>query len=118
MTYQNPYAEFGNGGQAKARAEERLAIGMSITKLKLAQAAGPESRETTEAIFFLHQLWTYLIEALADTDNGLDPALRANLISVGLWLLRESEGLRTGLNTNFSGLIEVSETLHDAFGGE
>ena len=39
--------------------------------------------------------------------------LRANLISIGLWLLRETEDIRQGRTNNFEGLIEVSQIIRD-----
>ena len=39
--------------------------------------------------------------------------LRANLISIGLWLLREAEEVRQGRSDNFEGLIEVSQIIRD-----
>jgi flagellar biosynthesis activator protein FlaF len=39
--------------------------------------------------------------------------LRANLISIGLWLLREAEEVRQGRSDNVEGLIEVSQIIRD-----
>ena len=45
--------------------------------------------------------------------NALPKELRANLISIGLWLLREAEDVRQGRSDNFDGLIEVSQIIRD-----
>ena len=44
---------------------------------------------------------------------ALPKELRANLISIGLWLLRETEDVRQGRTDNFEGLIEVSQIIRD-----
>ena len=50
---------------------------------------------------------------LRSEDNELPHELRANLISIGLWLLREAEEVRQGRSDNFEGLIEVSQIIRD-----
>ena len=50
---------------------------------------------------------------LGSADNELPKELRANLISIGLWLLREAEEVRQGRSDNFEGLIEVSQIIRD-----
>ena len=69
--------------------------------------------EAIEAIHFLNRVWSSLIEDLGSPENALPGELRANLISIGLWLLREAEDLRQGRSDNFDGLIEVSQIIRD-----
>jgi flagellar protein FlaF len=53
------------------------------------------------------------MEDLGSSENELPVELRANLISIGLWLLREGEAVRQGQSQNFEGLIEVSQIIRD-----
>ena len=69
--------------------------------------------EAIEAIHFMNRVWTSFIEDLGSSDNALPKELRANLISIGLWLLREAEEVRQGRSNNFEGLIEVSQIIRD-----
>ena len=55
----------------------------------------------------------WYVEDLGSSDNVLPKELRANLISIGLWLLREAEDIRQGRTNNFEGLIEVSQIIRD-----
>ena len=71
------------------------------------------SREAIEAILFVRRLWGYLIEDLARPDNDLPQKLRADLISIGLWIMREAEQIRLETSSNFKGLIEVSTAIRD-----
>ena len=61
----------------------------------------------------MNRVWTSFIQDLGSTDNELPKELRANLISIGLWLLREAEAVRQGESENFDGLIEVSQIIRD-----
>lgn len=109
--YRFSYAEVLEETPQTSRERELAAIEHSIELLKAAQENGNTSRESIEAIYFLRRLWAYLIEDLAKPENDLPKTLRADLISVGLWIMRESEEVRIGASSNFKGLIEVSQLI-------
>lgn len=111
--YQFSYADIQTDSVADARDRERQLLTRSIELLGLAQEKGPDSREAVEAISFMNRVWTSLIEDLGSAENALPKELRANLISIGLWLLREAEDVRQGRSDNFEGLIEVSQIIRD-----
>ena len=111
--YQFPYAEVLDETPKSAREREREAIGRSIELLQAAEQAGVQSRETAEALHFVRRLWSLLIEDLAKPENDLPQQLRADLISVGLWIMREAEQIRLEKSSNFKGVIEVSTTIRD-----
>jgi flagellar protein FlaF len=111
--YQFSYAEVLDETPQGARERERQAIDRSIELLCAAEAAGVGSRAAIDAILFVRRLWSYLIEDLARPDNDLPPKLRADLISIGLWVTREAEQIRLEASSNFKGLIEVSTAIRD-----
>jgi flagellar biosynthesis activator protein FlaF len=94
-----------------ARERERIVLEHSIELLQAAQEKGISSRESVEAIYFIRRLWAFLIEDLAKVGNDLPNALRADLISVGLWIMNEAEKVRLGVSSNFKGLIDVSRMV-------
>lgn len=109
--YQFPYAEILEETPEACRGRERRAIERSIELLQAAQKSGARSREAAEALSFLRRLWSILIEDLGKPENDLPQALRADLISIGLWILREAEQIRLEKSENFAGLIDVSRTI-------
>jgi len=111
--YQFSYSEVQTDSVADAKDRERQLLTRSIDLLTAARDAGPQSREAIEAILFMNRVWTSLIEDLGHADNALPKELRANLISIGLWLLREGEEVRQGRSENFDGLIEISQIIRD-----
>jgi flagellar biosynthesis activator protein FlaF len=111
--YQFPYAEVLDDTPQSARQRERQAIERSIELLQTADAAGAQSREAVEALLFVRKLWGVLIEDLATAENDLPQKLRADLISIGLWIIREAEQIRLEKSSNFKGIIEVSVTIRD-----
>jgi flagellar biosynthesis activator protein FlaF len=111
--YQFSYADVQEDGVAEAREREREAINHSISLLKAAMANGIESREAVEAVYFVSRLWVRFVEDLASPDNQLEKELRANLISIGIWVIKESERIRQRESDNFQGIIDISMIIRD-----
>lgn len=111
--YQFSYNEVQTDSLADARDRERQVLSRSIDLLTAARDKGASSREAVEAIHFMIRVWTVFIEDLGNPDNEFPEELRANLISIGLWLMREGEEIRQGRSQNFDGLIEVSQIIRD-----
>jgi flagellar protein FlaF len=111
--YQFSYADIQTDSVADAKDRERQLLSRSIDLLTSAHDKGTASLEAVEAIHFLNRVWTSFIEDLGSAENELPVELRANLISIGLWLLREAEEVRQGRSENFEGLIEVSQIIRD-----
>jgi len=111
--YQFSYTEIQTDSVADAKERERQLLTRSIDLLASARHKGYASHEAIEAIHFLNRVWTSFIEDLGSSENELPVELRANLISIGLWLLREGEEVRQGRSDNFEGLIEISQIIRD-----
>jgi flagellar protein FlaF len=109
--YQFSYAEIVEDTFADTRAREREAVEQAVALLRKAQDAGAASRATVEALHFVRQLWAILIEDLASAENDLPQKLRADLISIGLWVMREAEAIRLGQTDDFAAIIEVNQTI-------
>ncbi|MBX3579370.1 MAG: flagellar biosynthesis regulator FlaF [Rhizobiaceae bacterium] len=111
--YQFSYADIQTDAVADAKDREKQILSRSIEMLLKAREKGTDSLDAVNALHFLSRVWTIFVEDLGSADNALPQELRANLISIGLWLLREAEEIRQGRSNNFEGLIEVSQIIHD-----
>lgn len=111
--YKFYYGEVLDEAPKQARDNERGALERSIELLTIADQKGPRSIEAVEALHFVRRLWGIFIEDLARADNGLPQKLRADLVSVGLWVMREAEEIRQGRSKDFKGLIDVSRTISE-----
>jgi flagellar protein FlaF len=109
--YKFSYEEMLNESGSRQRENERLAIEQSITLLQSAERAGPQSREAVEAIIFLNRLWSFFLEDLSKSENGLPDDVRAKLISIGIWMLKEAQAISNGKSRNFAALIDVSNVI-------
>jgi flagellar protein FlaF len=111
--YQFSYAEVLDDDPKDARSHERRALEQAVDMLNAAQAKGSKSREAVEAVFFVRRLWTIFLEDLANNGNDLPEALRAQLISIGLWITRELEAIRLGKSDNFAGIAQICAIIRD-----
>jgi flagellar biosynthesis activator protein FlaF len=111
--YRRFYSEVMEDAPGLARANERAVILHSIQLLDRAEKAGPKSNQAVEALFFLRRLWEYLLTDLGNPENQLPAMLRADLISVGIGLLKEAEAIRLGKSSDFASLKEISQTIAD-----
>ena len=111
--YQFSYADIQDDSVADAKDRERQLLSRSIDLLTKASEVGPNYREAIDELMFTNRVWTSLMDDLGSPENALPKELRANLISIGLWLLRECEDIRQGRTDNFEGLIEVSQIIRD-----
>ena len=109
--YQFSYNETLDGGAQTARERERDVIARSIELLRKAETKGARSREAIEALLYTRRVWSVLIGDLAAPENDLPETLRADIISIGLWIMRECESIRTEQSENFQGVIEVSQII-------
>lgn len=114
--FHNSYTEFAADTQSGARQRECEAFERSVRLLQAAQGREPGSREAIEAVLFANRLWSTLMEDLASEGNGLPEELRASLISVGIWVLRRTEDIRTGKTSDFSALIDINQTIAKGLG--
>ena len=111
--YQFSYAEVQQDDVAESKDRERQVLDRSIALLEKARGKEPTSREAIEAIYFTNRVWMRFIEDLNSPDNELEKQLRANLISVGFWILRETDKLRKGESGNYQGIIDISSIIRD-----
>jgi flagellar protein FlaF len=95
------------------RARERQAMDRAIALLRAAQDKGHGSREMVDALFYLRRLWSIFLNDLNNPENELPPQLRAGLISIGIWVNKEIERIRTGKTKDLTAMIEINEIIRD-----
>ena len=109
--YQSTYLEVSNESGRSERDNETVAFEKALDLLYAAQKHGAGSMQAIEAQFFVHRLWVFFLEDLTKQENSFDDLLKADIISIGIWVLREIERLRQGESKDFNDLIEVSKML-------
>ena len=112
--YQFSYAEIMEEGVSVSKDRERQVLDRSVALLKAAMASGNGyGPEAVEAVYFTRRVWIRFIEDLGNPENQLEEELRANLISIAIWILKEVEKIRKRESTNFQGIIDITTIIKD-----
>ena len=111
--YEFAYNEVIEDSRQTMRARERQAMDRVIAMLRTAQEQGPASRERVDALFYLRRLWMIFLSDLKDPNNELPEQLRAGIISIGIWMLKEIERVRGRLTDDMTPMIEINELIRD-----
>ena len=111
--YEFAYNEVIEDSRQTMRARERQAMDRVIGMLRTAQEKGPGSRERVEALFYLRRLWTIFLNDLNDPNNELPEQLRAGIISIGIWMMKEIDRVRGGASDDLTPMIEINVLIRD-----
>jgi flagellar protein FlaF len=111
--YQFSYAEIVDESPREMRAREREAMDQAIHLLRVARDKGPGARETAEALLYLRRLWSIFLEDLRNPGNELSQQLCAGLISIGIWMNKEIDRVRTGQTNDLTAIIEINEIIRN-----
>jgi len=95
------------------RAQEARALDRVIAQMREAEFYGPRSKAGIHALYQLRTLWTVFLDDLNGPDNALPTPLRARLLSIGIWVIKEIERLRTGEADEFASIIEINQIIRD-----
>jgi len=107
------YNEIVEDSASAMRAQERMALEHVIDLMRVAADRGPKSVEGINALYQLRLLWNVFIEDLKNPENALPESLRARLISIGIWVNKEIDRLRSGACSDLTPLIEINEIIRD-----
>src|SRR6202041_546099 len=115
--YEFAYNDVIEDSHQALRARERAAMDRLIGMLRSAQEKGPQSRELIDALFYLRRLWAIFIDDLNDPNNELPTQLRAGIISIGVWMMKEIDRVRGGLTDDLTPMIEINVLIRNGLKG-
>ncbi len=105
--YNEVIEESSNSG----RQQEAAAIAHSLALMNGAEAKNAQPKDAVVAIHFTRRLWELLLRDLASPEKSLPRALRADLISIGLGILRDLEKIRQRQKESFETTISLSKII-------
>lgn len=111
--YQFSYSEILEDSPKDCREREYELFDRAISLLQAAEGFPPQSPEVLGAIVFLQRLWTFLIKDLGHPENSLPDKLKGQLISIGLWVMKESDLVVRGEHSNLAALIDINILIKD-----
>jgi flagellar protein FlaF len=98
----------------EARGRERQALSLGIDRLERLQKERFSMEDLVQSLLYVRRLWTIFIEDLAHPENGLPEQLRADIISIGLWVVKEADRLREEKSNDVTQLVEINRLIRDA----
>ena len=113
MTF-GAYETVVDDSSSEARGRERQALSIGIDRLKRLQQGFLSNEDQVESLLYVRRLWAVFIEDLSHPDNGLPDKLRADIISIGLWIVKEADRVREAKSNDVMQLIEVNAMIRDA----
>ena len=115
--YEFAYNDVIEDSHQTLRAREQAAMDRVIGMLRAAQEKGPHSRERVDALidalFYLRRLWMIFIDDLNDPNNELPAQLRAGIISIGVWMMKEIDRVRGGVTSDLTPMIEINVLIRN-----
>src|SRR5271155_3817215 len=95
------------------RAQEGRALDQVLELLRAAEKAGHGSREVVAALFQLRRLWSVFLDDLGSPENGLPDALRAGIISIGIWVNKKIDRERPGPTADPAPFLACKQIMRD-----
>jgi flagellar protein FlaF len=113
MTLAGYDTEIDDSGRA-ARSREQQALDRGIGLLRKLQGGELGSDEQADALIYIRDLWTFFVEDLSSPRNGLPENLRAQLISIGLWVIKEADHIRQKQLSDVTDLVAINVVIRDS----
>lgn len=107
------YEDVMDDGGISGREREAILFNRCIELLDKAEAEGVNSKAAKEAAEFIQKFWNILIEDLSNSENILPQALKASLISIGYYIIKEASRLGAGDSIDFAALRDLLSTIRD-----
>ena len=111
--YQFSYAEILEDAPEIGRERERAAFDRALDLMKIADRPDAGLSDRQAASSFVTNLWSVLIDDLCSPDNALPESLRGDLVSLGLWSMREAGHILAKPEYSLATLIEVNTSIRD-----
>ncbi len=111
--YRFSYAEVVEDAPKECRQREYEVFEHAIGLLKAAKGHSSRSCEMSEALEFLQNLWTALAQDLVHPDNDLPDNLKAQLISIGFWVMGETGRIACGEHNDVTALIDINTMIQE-----
>ena len=107
------YSDIDQDDLSAERRNEAMALDHAITMMREGEEKGMGSLEAVKAGHFVRRLWLYLLNDLSLPENALPEQVRADLISIGIWALKEVDRIERGEASSFRDLIDIMQTLRN-----
>ena len=106
--YTQAYQDVVEDDQIDARQGEWAVIENTIQLMEHSDANSDDMMLRIKALHMTLQVWTHLINDLSMPENGMSAELKASIISIGIFILKYLENMRSEKLLTFAPIIEIS----------
>ena len=107
------YADIIEDGSDVARRREQAAFDYGVKMLTRLRDADASRYDRLEAMLYMRRLWSFLIDDLGSPANELPQELRSTLISIGIWMIKESEHVTEGRLDHLDEMVAVMTAIRN-----
>jgi len=107
------YSESLEDAQESAREDEREVLGDSITVMEESDRDPDNLVKRIEAIYLTTRLWSHFLNDLASQDNVSSDEMKGGLISIGIFIMRHVEKMRTDKQLTFEPIVDITKTIYE-----
>lgn len=97
--------------QNRERSNEREILSRTIESMQQSDGAPDDLMQRVKTLHFVSDVWTYFLNDLTSPENVTPDELKASLFSIGIFVLKHLEKMRSDKAETFEPLIEISETI-------
>jgi len=105
------YEEILSDEQGSVRSSEREILHQTIESMQRSDNAPHDAMQRIKAIHFIREVWSYFLNDLASAENETPAELKASLISIGIFMVKHLEQMRTDKSLKFEPLVEISKSI-------
>jgi flagellar protein FlaF len=107
------YADTMEDGSDVARRREQMAFDYGLKMLARLREADATRHEQFETMLYMRRLWSFLLDDLGSPANDLPQELRSTLISIGIWVIKESEHIAEGRLDHLDDMVAVMTAIRN-----
>ncbi len=111
------YAESSDYSSEMSRSNEWSALDNVISGLKTAREQGLGTSQARQALHDTMTVWSFLLDDLSNQDNNFPEQLRADLISIGIFVIKQVgriyQAQSEDVDSDVSGLIDINTAIRD-----
>lgn len=109
--FNTAFSETIEDDQSEARAQERELLERAMYSIKQADDEPDNSVLRISAIQFNVRIWSFFLQDLSQDENQLPDDLKATLISIGIFILKHLQRMRSEKELSFEPVLSINETI-------
>ena len=113
----NAYMDTLEDSQQDARAREREVFSEAIRLIEESHSNPQDYAARATAIHHNIRMWSFFMEDLARPENQCSSEFKAGFISVGIFVLKHLQSMRSQPDKGFGAVREINETMLTGLGG-